>query len=108
MWDVQRGTVVSVQFQADDKRGDWNVELHDPRNGKPITAVPDRALDHAVFAANNLHDLQPFYDLQQFRAVRAEAVERHFMICARKLIDQIEGAEGWEEWLPRMAQKEDQ
>jgi|GEM_PF-6851197 len=105
-YEIERGTVVQVQFQAGDKRGDWNVELRDPRNGRPITAITDRELDDAVFSANHMNDLRPYQDLQQFRALRAEAVEAHFRTCARKLITQIESCEGWDEWMDRLSQKE--
>ena len=106
MNDIERGAVVKVQFQAGDKRGDWNCELRDPRNGRPMTTIPARALDDAVFYANHRHDLRPFIDLRQFRKDRSDAIEHHFSVCARKLIDQIESGEGWDEWLNRIASKE--
>ena len=105
-FEIERGTVVQVQFQAGDKRGDWNVELRDPRSGRPITAITDRQLDHAVFSANLMNDLRPYQELQQFRALRAESIEALFRTCAHKLIAQIESGEGWEEWLTRLSPKE--
>ena len=90
-----RGMVLSVQFQTGEFRGDWNTELRDPRNDRPIQPLPARALDDATFAQNELRDLRPMSDLKAFAAIRAEMIERHFLVCARKLIADIEKAEGW-------------
>jgi len=97
-----RGMIISVQFQAEGAKGDWNVELLDPRSDKPVGKLPERALDDAVFQANEMKNAHPLYELRDYRAMRAQMIERHFLQCARKLIDQIEDGEGWDEWLSRL------
>lgn len=90
-----RGLIVSVQFQAGEARGDWNTELRDARSDRPLAVLPERALDDATFAQNELRDMRPMEELRRLAATRAEMIERHFMVCARKLINEIERAEGW-------------
>jgi hypothetical protein len=87
--------IISVQFQAGEFRGDWNTELRDPRHGRPIQTLSGRALHDATFAQNELRDLRAMSDLKEFAAIRAQMIEHHFLECARKLIADIEKAEGW-------------
>lgn len=82
-----------------------DTELTDPETGKPF-AISERALDSAVFYANEMGDLRPFHDLERARRNRAMVVERHFIGLARDAINAIEAGEDWDKWLDRIKQKE--
>lgn len=91
----KRGMVVSVRFDAEGISGDWNCELRDPRTDKPFGVLPERAVDDATFAMNELRDFRPMTDLRELAAVRGQMIERHFLATAQKLIAEIERREGW-------------
>jgi len=88
--------IVRVEFSADGVgRSDWNCDVQDPLTLKPMQKLPARAVDDALFAQNEMRDTRPMEELRRYSARRAEAIEHHFRVCARKLIAEIERQEGW-------------
>ena len=94
--------IIRVQFQAEGVYGDLNCQLTNPETLGPMARVPGRALDYAVLHANELRDVRPLNDLQEFRRMRADQIRRHFRNCADMMIEKIEDTETWDKWLDRL------
>lgn len=94
--------IIRVDYSADGVgHGDWSCEIQDDI-GRPIGRIPERALDDAVFFLNEFRDMRPMRDLQDTRELRAQRIRDHFLVCAEKLIQEIEAGEGWNEWQGRI------
>jgi len=100
--EYRLGPVVCVEYSMDGGfHGRWNVNLGACRD-RWFDQLPERALDDAVFSANELKDFRQIERLMSMRDERRHLIQEHFRICADKLIAQIEDREGWEEWMPRL------
>jgi hypothetical protein len=95
--------ILRVSFSIDYKHnGSWNVNLSDPRTGKPVEPITQRQMDDAVFQFQELRDIVTFKQLADRRNGRSQAIRDHFSICADKMIEGIEKDEGWEDFMDRI------
>ncbi|MBV7408752.1 hypothetical protein [Maritimibacter sp. DP1N21-5] len=79
-----------------------NHRLVNPETGRPFE-ISGRALDDAVFYANEMRDLTLYHQLTKQRAVRAQLVHALMAKVERQIIEDIERGEGWDEWKERIA-----
>tara|TARA_R110000782_G_scaffold106459_5_gene194706 strand:- start:6051 stop:6365 length:315 start_codon:yes stop_codon:yes gene_type:complete len=88
--------IVRVEFSADGVgRSDWNCDVQNPMSGKPMPVLPSDAVSRAIFHRDEMQDMSPWVELRTYAADRASAIERHFQVCAQKMIAEIEKQEGW-------------
>ena len=88
--------IVRVEFSADGVgRSDWNCDVQDPKSGKPMPLLSSDAVSRAIFHRDEMRDIRPWVELRTYAADRAAAIERHFQVCAQKMIAEIERKEGW-------------
>lgn len=104
--DFRRTKHLAVSFSVDGRyHKDWNRVLNDFK-GEPLPIpLPERALDDAIFQANELGYSATLFKLERMRKDRAKIIYDHFEDCARMLIEAIEEEEGWEGWLSRLGGK---
>lgn len=93
--------IVRVEVSADGVgRSDWNCNVQCPISGKPMHVLPGDAVSHAIFQRDEMQDMRPWLELRVYAADRAAEIERHFQVCAQKLIAEIEKQEGWPHRVP--------